>query len=103
MFYKSVWFYKQRIVGLLRFFAYKWYFDKIYNSYINIFVLRIAYNISYKLIDKGLLELIGPFGIWNTLKTFGTLLNSLQKGNLNDYLFYMAFGAILCTYGFIVL
>lgn len=103
MFYKSVWFYKQRVVGLLRFFAYKWYFDKIYNSYINIFVLRIAYNISYKLIDKGLLELIGPFGIWNVLKTSGALLNTLQKGNLNDYLFYMAFGAILCIYGFIVL
>jgi NADH-ubiquinone oxidoreductase chain 5 len=44
------------------FFSYKWYFDYIYNKLIAYQILKLAYVITYKAIDKGLLEIIGPTG-----------------------------------------
>jgi NADH:ubiquinone oxidoreductase subunit 5 (subunit L)/multisubunit Na+/H+ antiporter MnhA subunit len=45
----------------------KWYFDAIYNEYVNVPLLKFSYNIIFKLLDKGVLEIIGPYGISYTL------------------------------------
>ena len=55
--FKSVW--RQ----LYSFLSYKWYFDAIYNELINRPILKIAYTTIFKSLDKGVLELFGPYGI----------------------------------------
>ena len=47
------------------FFNRKWFFDKVYNEFINQYVMKMGYHISYKLIDRGIIENLGPFGISN--------------------------------------
>ena len=41
----------------------RWLFDKIYNETISQRVLSIGYNTTYKVIDRGLFEFFGPYGI----------------------------------------
>ena len=50
----------------------KWFFDKVYNEYITQHVLSFGYQTTYKLIDRGLFEFLGPLGI--TLKLFGKMV-----------------------------
>jgi hypothetical protein len=52
-------------------------------------VLYIANKYLYKNIDKGILEIFGPFGILNFVKWMYTLWNKLNSGNLNHYIVYM--------------
>ena len=44
----------------------KWYFDILYNRYIATVFYKVGYDL-YVLGDQGLLEFIGPQGIFNTL------------------------------------
>lgn len=47
----------------------KWFFDKVYNEFVNSSALHHAYYTTYKVTDRGFLEFIGPFGIKNTSGT----------------------------------
>jgi NADH-ubiquinone oxidoreductase chain 5 len=57
--------FKQTSLGLFlyRFFNKKWFFDKIYNEIFGQSFLYLGYNSTYKMIDRGLLEFIGPHSI----------------------------------------
>jgi len=57
----------------------KWFFDKLYNTFISQFVLKISYHITYKTIDRGVLELYGPYGISILLSNLSKQIHSLQK------------------------
>ena len=35
----------------------KWFFDKVYNEYIGQFFFKFSYNVSYKIIDRGIFEI----------------------------------------------
>lgn len=50
--------------NLYLFFNRKWFFDKVYNDFVGQSALEKAYNHTYKKIDRGLLEFVGPKG-WN--------------------------------------
>jgi len=63
----------------------KWYFDAIYNEYINMPLLKFSYNIIFKLLDKGILEIIGPYGISYTLFKWGYWLKETQSGKMYHY------------------
>jgi len=73
------------------FFSKKWYFDRIYNQLISQNLLYLGYFLTYQQVDRGLLELIGPFGITNTLKNATTNLKYLQSGHISQYLFLFFF------------
>ena len=45
----------------------KWYFDRVYNQLIGQQSLNISYNFSYKSLDRGIIEKLGPSGIVNTI------------------------------------
>jgi len=45
------------------FFGYKWYFDFVYNRYINLPIWKSAYSLFFIQTDKGIIELLGPTGI----------------------------------------
>ena len=64
----------------------KWYFDKIYNEFLGQAILNKAYFFSYKIIDRGLIENVGPYSIINSLNFSSNKIRFLQSGNVFQYL-----------------
>ena len=63
----------------------KWYFDKIYYEFINQYILKIGYNYSYKMIDKGLIEMFGPYGLVTIFSFLSQQIVLLQTGYIYHY------------------
>jgi NADH-ubiquinone oxidoreductase chain 5 len=63
----------------------KWFFDKIYNEYLVQNVLNISYRISYKIIDRGIIEIFGPLGLTKIVSKKAVFLYKLQSGFLYHY------------------
>jgi|TARA_B110000116_G_scaffold60039_3_gene51372 NADH-ubiquinone oxidoreductase chain 5 len=70
----------------------KWFFDKIYNEFIAQNTFKIGFNVSYKLIDKGLIEVFGPKGISNFISQNSIQLFTFQTKNIYHYSFSILFG-----------
>jgi NADH-ubiquinone oxidoreductase chain 5 len=73
------------------FFYYALFFDNFYNRIYN-YILKYSYLISTKYMDKGILELIGPFGLY---KLFRFLFNKTQNF-IFPLIFYYLFIFFLC-------
>jgi len=71
------------------FLSYKWGFDTVYNEFINKPLLEGAYNVTFSLIDKGLLEFAGPTGLGRQTLLIGRLLATFQTGRAYDYAAFM--------------
>ena len=71
----------------------KWFFDQMYNFYVGIPTFRLAYRNCYKLLDKGFLELCGPYGISNFVSFCTQQILKYQTGFLYNYtcLFILGF------------
>jgi proton-translocating NADH-quinone oxidoreductase chain L len=72
----------------------KWYFDKLYNEYINKKVLLFGYFVSFKGIDKGIVEIFGPYGIATTFSSLAKRFGKIQTGFIYHYAFVMLIGII---------
>ena len=68
------------------FFNKKWYFDRIYNVYFVQNTLSKGYFFTYRDIDRGLIEKLGPLGIINTIKNIAFTIKPLQSGFIYYYL-----------------
>jgi len=72
------------------FFFYALFFNKIYNNlYLSIF--KLSYQIQAKYIDKGILELIGPFGFYKFFRLLHYKINNFLPSLLFNYLFIFFF------------
>ena len=71
------------------FLNYKWYFDAIYNERINRPILNLAYVTIFKSLDKGLLELFGPYGTSFALFFGAAQLKKMQLGKAYYYAYLM--------------
>jgi len=89
----SLIFYK-KIYYLYSFLVKKWYFDVIYNEFLVKNITDFGYYISFKGVDRGLLELIGPLGIIRILKIFIKKISSFQTGLIYHYIFFIVLGLI---------
>lgn len=67
------------------FFNRKWFFDKVYNEVLGQFFLSVAYNVTYKQVDRGLIESLGPFGITRLVSRISLNLKVLQTGFFYHY------------------
>jgi NADH-ubiquinone oxidoreductase chain 5 len=76
----------------------KWFFDNIYNHYISQSFLAFGHKYSFRLIDRGLLELIGPFGVQNLLILISTKMRSLQTGYIYHYAFAFFLGFLIFSF-----
>ena len=74
------------------FFFKKWYFDNLYNHYIVNKILYYGYQISFKMIDRGLLEYIGPFGLIQIFSKITKNNSKLQSGFIYHYALIMIIG-----------
>jgi len=73
----------------------KWYFDKVYNEYINKKLLLFGYFVSFKGIDKGIVEMFGPYGIATTFSSLAKRFSKIQTGFIYHYAFVMLIGIIV--------
>ena len=72
-----------------RFLLNKWNFDLIYNKYVNQPLLTFGYNVLFKLVDKGVVEIFGPYGIYKLVNLFSKLNKYLQTGRVYNYVAYI--------------
>jgi len=77
------------------FFNKKWFFDKIYNEYITQNLLVFGYKISYKLIDRGIIEVLGPLGLSFVISQKAKLLYKLQTGIIYHYTLFLLINSVL--------
>ena len=59
--------------------------------FINQNILHLSYFFSYKDIDRGFLEIYGPFGLKNHLKEISEFFVFYQTGNIFHYIFVIFF------------
>jgi NADH-ubiquinone oxidoreductase chain 5 len=71
----------------------KYLIDIIYNNYIIRAGLQTGYNIS-KFLDRGVIELIGPYGLSSILSKTGDNISKLDTGIITSYALYMVLGLI---------
>jgi NADH-ubiquinone oxidoreductase chain 5 len=71
----------------------KYYFDVIYNHFIVTQGLQLGYKIS-KEIDRGAIELLGPYGLSNAFKNTGVNIAKLDTGIITTYSLYISIGLL---------
>jgi len=88
--------FKMSSVGrrLYKFLNRRWYFDKVYSDIIIQGMMGISYHVTYKGIDKGVLELFGPKGVSSNLIKAGRVQSVMQSGNIYNYMFVMIVGIV---------
>jgi len=72
----------------------KWWFDKFYNEFLIQNIISFGYQVSYKSIDRGVIEILGPYGISNLVFSVAFNLNKLHTGYIYHYAIYMIFNLI---------
>nr|YP_011017032.1 NADH dehydrogenase subunit 5 [Gracilaria hainanensis]WQB61710.1 NADH dehydrogenase subunit 5 [Gracilaria hainanensis] len=78
----------------------KWYWDVLYNRFFVYPLLDFGYLISFKNLDRGFIELLGPYGFSKVVPTWARLFSKFQTGQLSHYLFFIALG--ICLFFLIV-
>ena len=80
---------------IYNFFNKKWFFDKVYNESISQFFFTVSYTITYKIIDRGIIEIFGPMGLSSIITKKAFYISKLQTNYLYHYTFFMLVGLTL--------
>nr|YP_010338814.1 NADH dehydrogenase subunit 5 [Glaucosphaera vacuolata]UNJ18764.1 NADH dehydrogenase subunit 5 [Glaucosphaera vacuolata] len=67
----------------------RWYWDKLYNSLIVNVFFKFGYHISFKILDRGFIEIFGPYGVVFIVPKWTNKITELQSGYIIYYLFLM--------------
>jgi NADH-ubiquinone oxidoreductase chain 5 len=79
--------------NIFGFFNQRFLIELFYNKYITGFILNLGGQTT-KIIDKGSVELLGPFGLEKGLITLSKNIASLDKGVITSYALYIFIGFI---------
>lgn len=82
---------------LYKFFNGKYYIDVIYNHFILNNSLQLGYIIS-KVLDRGFIELVGPYGLSTLFISGSSNISKLDTGNLTSYALYIAITVVLLLF-----
>ena len=75
------------------FFNGKYLIDIIYNNFLFAGGLQLGYIVS-KVIDRGVIELLGPYGLSTVLTKTGVNVGKLDTGIVTSYALYIVLGLI---------
>ena len=78
--------------SLYTFFNKRWFFDKVSNDFLSENALRFGYHISFKTLDKGCFEILGPSGIASSFLYLAHYISKLQSGMIYHYAVVMLLG-----------
>ena len=83
-FFKTLFLLKTSFLGkkFYTFFNRKWFFDKVYNELLAQHTLTIAYEHGYQNMDRGIIELFGPNGVWLFFSPISNKINSIYLYNM---------------------
>ena len=73
----------------------RWFFDQVYNQFFAQKALDFGYHISWKSLDKGWFEILGPYGIIETFPKWSRRVSALQSGFISHYAVLMVLGVTL--------
>lgn len=79
---------------LVFFFVKKWYWDKLLNTLILLPLIKSGYYIFFKILDKGFIELLGPYVLPRFTLIWSMLFTKFQTGKITDYIFFMTIGIL---------
>lgn len=82
-------------VKLYQFLNRKWFFDKLYNEIFGQAFFKFGYSVSYKFIDRGIFEILGPTGLSLVVMKVASSLHKLQTGNIYHYSLIILAGVTL--------
>ncbi len=77
-----------------------WQFNYIINNFVLNYIWKFGHLISYRIIDRGLLEIIGPRGASQLLIRFTQRVSNLQSGTVFNYALIMIVFTSLFLLGF---
>jgi len=80
---------------IYNFISRKWFFDRINNQFVSQNFLDLSYSLSYKDLDRGLLEILGPVGIIKTLNILNKYIKTYSSGNISHILFLLLLSIII--------
>ena len=72
----------------------KWYFDIIYNNLFVFNILKFCYIATFKLVDRGFIEVVGPLSLIRSISRISAVFSSIQTGYIYNYIFLMLIGII---------
>nr|WDS46531.1 NADH dehydrogenase subunit 5 [Aristolochia fimbriata] len=75
------------------FFNKRWFFDQVLNDFLVRSFLRFGYEVSFEALDKGAIEILGPYGISYTFRRLAERISQLQSGFVYHYAFAMLLGS----------
>lgn len=73
------------IYNLMMFLNQKWFFDKMYNQMF-VYGMQRSYFHFFVFLDKGIIELAGPEGLFSGIRVFSERIRFLQPGVISFYL-----------------
>jgi NADH-ubiquinone oxidoreductase chain 5 len=85
--------------NIFSFFNQRFFVELLYNKYITTLILKLGGQTT-KVLDKGSVELIGPYGLEKGLTSLSKNLSTLDTGVVTTYALYILMGLI--TYSLIV-
>ena len=93
---KSLIYFKLTRMGynIFSFFNQRFLIELFYNKYVTRFILRLGGQTT-KVLDKGSIELLGPYGLEKGLLNLSKSLSSLDTGLITSYALYILIGLIL--------
>jgi proton-translocating NADH-quinone oxidoreductase chain L len=71
----------------------KWHWDQVYNDYLVKNAFHFGYETSFKLLDKGIIETLGPFGLSTLFIGISRKVSQFQTGYIYHYVFIMLLSA----------
>lgn len=72
----------------------KWFFDKVYNEFANQHFLFFSFHVSYKVLDRGVSEILGPLGLGYVTPYFVGLLRKSQSGLIYHHALFIFIGVL---------
>ncbi|CAN6917256.1 unnamed protein product, partial [Brassica oleracea] len=57
-----------------------WFFDQVLNDFLVRSFLRFGYGVSFEALEKGAIEILGPYGISYTFRRLAKRISQLQSG-----------------------
>jgi len=80
--------------NIFSFFNQRFLIEMFYNKYITNFILKLGGQTT-KVLDKGSVEYLGPFGLEKSLPSLSEDIASLNKGVITSYALYILIGLIV--------
>jgi NADH-quinone oxidoreductase subunit L len=71
------------------FLSQKWHFDQIYGEFVTHRAMNFGYQTSFKLLDKGCIEVFFPTGVSLNMWSLTGSMSNLHSGYLYHYSFVM--------------